>query len=296
MTLGLVVGNFIPRKSKEVFELVGSFTPPIYVLFFVLVGAKLDISHMTLPIIILLGIYLLGRSAGKFIGSNFGAHLAKAPATVRKYLPLCLFSQAGVAIGLSILASHYFSGELGNSIVIIITASTFVLEIIGPPLVKVAVVKAGEAGLNITEEDLIQTSNAKDIMEANFPFIVKNVSLGEIIKIFSESNNLYYPVVDSEKKLLGIITVDNIKNTFMETSLNHFLLADDLMEPVVKTASPETTVAEIIKLLKIYHLECIPVVLDDNRLIGLIERRRLDRVISTKMMELQRQADFLEGE
>ena len=170
------------------------------------------------------------------------------------------------------------------------------LEIIGPPLVKVAVVKAGEAGLNITEEDLIQTSNAKDIMEANFPFIVKNVSLGEIIKIFSESNNLYYPVVDSEKKLLGIITVDNIKNTFMETSLNHFLLADDLMEPVVKTASPETTVAEIIKLLKIYHLECIPVVLDDNRLIGLIERRRLDRVISTKMMELQRQADFLEGE
>jgi len=125
MTLGVVVVNFIPRKSKEVFKLVGEFTPPVYVLFFVLVGAKLNISHLTLPIVLLGCIYLIGRSLGKAIGANFGARISRAPKSVQKYLPLCLFSQAGVAIGLSILAGHYFPGEIGNSVIIIITARSY---------------------------------------------------------------------------------------------------------------------------------------------------------------------------
>ncbi|UCC96166.1 MAG: sodium:proton exchanger, partial [Candidatus Omnitrophota bacterium] len=81
-------------------------------------------------------IYLIARSAGKGIGANLGARISGAPKSVRKYLPLCLFSQAGVAIGLSILASHYFPGEIGNAIIVIITATAFILEIVGPPLIK----------------------------------------------------------------------------------------------------------------------------------------------------------------
>jgi len=295
MTLGVVIVNSLPRKSKEVFRLVQRFTPPIYVLFFVLVGAKLNINHMTSSIVLIAAIYLLGRSFGKAIGANFGARISGAPKSVQKYLPLCLFSQAGVAIGLSILASHYFPGDIGNIIVIVITTTTFIVQIIGPPLVKLAVTKAREVGLNITEEDLIAKSTARDFMDKVPPLIYKNTPLSEILNIFSESNNLYYPVVNNERKLLGIISVDSIRNIFTESSLSSFILADDLMEPVVAKVGPEATIAQTRELLNRYGLEYLPVVEEDDTVVGFIERRHLERSISTRLMEMQKQADSLDG-
>lgn len=294
MTLGVVITNLTPRKSKEMFKLVERFTPPIYVLFFVLVGAKLNISHMTLPIVLLGCIYLIGRSGGKAIGASLGARIANAPKSVQKYLPLCLFSQAGVAIGLSILASNYFPGEIGSTILIIITATTFILEIAGPTCVKTAVVKAGEVGLNITEEDLIHKTKAKDLMDKNPPLIYQNMPLAKILSIFSKSDNLYYPVVDANKKLLGVITIDNIKNIFMESDLSDLLFAIDVMEPSPASVTPESTISLVKESLDKYNLECLPVVTKNNIIVGFIERRVLNKLIATKIMELQREADSLE--
>jgi len=294
MTLGAIVVNFTHRKSKEIFKLVESFTPPIYILFFVLVGAKLNISHMTLPIALISCVYLIGRSGGKSIGANFGARISGAPESVQKYLPLCLFSQAGVAIGLSILASNYFPGRIGNTIIIIITATVFVLEIIGPTFVKIAVTKAGEVGLNITEEELMGKIKTGELMDKNPPLIYAGMTLDKILNIFHESSNLYYPVVDADKKLLGVITIDGIKNVFTETDVNELLLAIDVMEPVAASIAPESSISELKEILDKDNLEYLPVVINENKLVGFIERRMLDKIISTKFMKLQRQGDILE--
>lgn len=293
MTLGVIVVNYTPRKSKDVFKIVGGFATPIFVLFFVLVGAKLNVRHLTLPIMIIGGVYLIGRSGGKALGANIGARVSSAPKSVQKYLPFCLFSQAGVAIGLSILASHYFPGTIGNAIVIVVTATAFILEIIGPTFIKIAVTKAGEVGLNITEEDLISKTEAKDLMDVHPPLIYKNMHLPEILNIFSESDNLYYPVVDADKKLLGIITIDNIKNMLMETGLNDLLLAIDVMDPPVVTLPPESPATLVKETLDTYHLEYLPVATKDNIVVGFIERRMFDKWVSTRMLELQRQAASL---
>lgn len=293
MALGVMITNYSPRKSQEVFKLVGNFTPPIYVLFFVLFGAKLNLSHMSLFMAFLAGIYLIGRTAGKMLGANFGARISGAPTTVQKYLPMCLFSQAGVAIGLSILAGQRFPSEIGNSILVIITTTTFVVQIIGPPFTKWAVVKAGEVGLNITEEDLIRKSRAEDIMDKEVPLIYKNMSLSEILRIFSESTNLYYPVVDADRRLVGVITIDSIKDAFTASGYDGVLLAHDLMEPVRAVTTPETPMTEVVDLLKQYNLEYLPVVTHDKRVTGFIESRAIQRFISTKIIELQRQAESL---
>ena len=98
MSAGFFLVNFAPAKVRSIFNLVSTFTPPVYVLFFVLVGAKLNVWIITPFLGILAIVYVLGRTAGKAIGSAFGAWLTKAPKTVQKYLPFCLLSQAGVAI------------------------------------------------------------------------------------------------------------------------------------------------------------------------------------------------------
>lgn len=293
MTLGVMVVNLAPRKSKEAFSLVESFTPPIYVLFFVLVGAKLTFSHLTPSIFLLVFVYLFCGMFGKMIGASIGARLSKAPKTVIKYLPFSLFSQAGVAIGLSILAAQHFPGHIGNTLVVIITTTTFVTQIIGPPFTKFAAIKSGEAGLNITEEDIIKDSKAKDFMDKNPPIIYENMHLQDILQIFSENDSLYYPMVDKEKRLQGIITVEGIRQTFLETGMSGLILALDLMEPIVAKTESNAPMSDIITLMNRYNLECLPVADNENKLQGFIERKKLNKFISTKIIELQKQADSL---
>ena len=290
MTLGAVVTNFAPRKSQDVFKIVGRVTPPIYVLFFVLVGAKLNVNNMPVYMILLVVVFLIGRTGGKMTGAYLGAKLSNAPESVRRYLPLCLFSQAGVAIGLSILAGQRFAGEIGNTIVLIVTATTFVVQIIGPPFVKLAVQKAGEVGLNITEDDLIKTLKVADIMDRTVPAIPEDMPLHQILRTFSEHNNLYFPVVKQDKTLAGIITVDSIKNTLMYSELNQFLVAADLMETIPATAHPDTPMGNVKDLLKRYKLEYLPIVTEKNTLEGFLEARAIDHLISRKFLELQQKA------
>ncbi len=293
MAAGVFTTNFLPRKSKEVFESTNELMPILYILFFTFFGAKLNLEKLTLPIILIAIVYLIGRTLGKGLGANLGARISQAPKTVQKYLPWCLFSQAGVAIGLSILASQRFPGEIGDSIVVIITTTTFVVQIVGPLAMRIAITGAGEAGLNITEEDIIRESKAKDIMDTAIPLIYENMSLAQILKTFSETDNLYYPVVNKNKELLGVITVDHIKNSLMTTGLNSFLLAYDLMEPVVSKASYDLPMIEVEEILNRYNLEYLPVVSADNRVLGFLERRQISRKISTKLIELQKQAESL---
>jgi Kef-type K+ transport system membrane component KefB len=149
MALGVTLVNSAPNTSRAAFEVIKGITPPIYILFFVLVGARLQVD--LLPQMGLLGLlYVAGRTAGKFAGSWLGGTLSHAPEPVRKYLGFALFSQAGVAVGLALDVAQRFaqSGlaaqEMGAFVINVIGATTFLVQIIGPPFVKFAISRAGE--------------------------------------------------------------------------------------------------------------------------------------------------------
>lgn len=149
MVMGIVVGNLRPHRSRGYFLFIQKFSPPIFILFFILVGAQINIS--LLPKMGFLGILYIGcRCFGKVFGARFGAELSGAPRSVKKYLGFCLFSQAGVAIGLAMSAQLQLieiggsSAALGAELVGLIAATTFVFQILGPIMTKYALYKAGE--------------------------------------------------------------------------------------------------------------------------------------------------------
>jgi Kef-type K+ transport system membrane component KefB len=94
-------------------------------------------------------VYIICRILGMTGGSFLAAWVIKANKKVRNYLGLSILSQAGVAIGLALLASNYLSSlghpNLGTTIVTIVTATTVVFEIIGPILARFSITQAGEA-------------------------------------------------------------------------------------------------------------------------------------------------------
>ena len=149
MAVGLTLTNLHPDRNESNFEIVKEFVPPIYIIFFLFVGARLQLGLLSSMGI--LGIlYVLGRTIGKWGGAFLGATVSGAPQTVRKYLGFALFSQAGVAIGLALDIYQHFgefgpAGELlGHTVINVVAATTLLVQVIGPVSVKYAITKAGE--------------------------------------------------------------------------------------------------------------------------------------------------------
>ena len=141
MMIGAVMVKL--RQQREVLmEQCDRFTPPLFLLFFVLSGAELDLT--VLPQVGLIGVgYLVLRSIGKWGGTMLGAVCVHADENIRKYLGLTLLPQAGVAIGMAALVAAHFP-TLGQQVNTIVLAGVLVFELIGPVITKLALTRAGE--------------------------------------------------------------------------------------------------------------------------------------------------------
>ncbi len=141
MMIGATVSNVVYARDR-VLSVVDRFTPPIFVAFFTLSGADLQLSMLRKVGVLGIG-YIVFRVIGKVLGAYVGARIARTPEKVQKYLGFTLIPQAGVAIGLSLLAEEALPG-MGSELRNIILGSTVVYELLGPIIAKQALKKAGE--------------------------------------------------------------------------------------------------------------------------------------------------------
>jgi CBS domain-containing protein len=295
MVLGIILINILPRRSLRSFELIREFSPPVYVLFFVVIGARF-IFHLGTIIWLLAAIYVIGSIIGKTIGSKIGAVYSKAVPTVKKYLGFCLYQQGTIAIALMIMASTRFEGPIRETMVSVIIIGVFILQFIGPICVKIGTKKAGEVGMNITEEDLIKTYQISDVMDTRVPLISAGMCLGEVIQVVSQTSNFYYPVVDSDKRLIGAVTLDGIRNTFTTQELNDWLVALDIMEPIIVKQVPEVALSEAFDRAEKLDIEHVPIVSSDkdDTFVGILNCRSVHRALSAEVLERQRKADSMQ--
>ena len=145
MMLGTVFCN-ICDFSEELMDRVDRWTAPLFIIFFVISGAELELSVFADLLIVLVGIaYIVSRSAGKYFGANLSSKLAKCDEKIVKYLGITLLPQAGVALGMANMAMS--ATELGTEGVLIANITLFavlIYELVGPALTKMALLKAGD--------------------------------------------------------------------------------------------------------------------------------------------------------
>lgn len=299
MALGATLTNLAPRRSHRAFELVGGFATPIYVLFFVIVGARLDVRGAALWTWALAAVYVLGRSAGKMLGAWAGARLVRATASVRRYLGWCLFSQAGVAIGLSILAAERLAGlpaiggaALPDVVLAVITSTTFLVQIIGPPSVKWAVMRAGENGLDVTERDLAQILTAGQAADAAVVFREED-PLVDVLNRIADSEQFAFPVINAAGALTGFVTVEDFRKSFHAQPIARWLLACDLMRKAPDPAVADRPLAEAMNLMNDQGLDYLPVVDNpkDRRPVGMLHARAVQRRLANELLRRRQLAE-----
>ncbi|MBD3407177.1 MAG: hypothetical protein GF411_13745 [Candidatus Lokiarchaeota archaeon] len=156
IAFGVIVGNWVPEEKQEGTHLLEVIMAPIVMLFFVLAGAKTDLGiffgDIGLIVMVLTLLYIGGRTIGKVLGARAGATVTDSGSTVKQYLGICLLSQAGVALGLSVIIEREFAaigGDaaiFGTMILSVVAISTIILEIVGPIAAKWGLKQAGEIG------------------------------------------------------------------------------------------------------------------------------------------------------
>ena len=161
MMLGTVFCN-ICDFSEGLMDRLDRWTGPMFILFFVISGAELELSVFTNWAIVVIGVlYILFRSLGKYFGATISAKATKCDPNITKYLGITLLPQAGVALGMALKAKTL--GDLvplellatdpekykilltcGTVVSNITLFAVLVYELVGPLLTKIALQKAGE--------------------------------------------------------------------------------------------------------------------------------------------------------
>ena len=141
MMTGTVFCNVCPT-SEELMDRLDRWVSPINILFFVLSGAELDLTILTNPMVLLIGVvYIVARSAGKISGSYLSCRATSCSSAIQKYLGITLLPQAGVALGMAATAAELSDGHMVRNVVLF---SVLVYELVGPTLTKISLVAAGE--------------------------------------------------------------------------------------------------------------------------------------------------------
>ena len=130
--------------SEDMMAKVDRWTAPLYILFFVLSGAELNLSVFADPAVIGVGaVYIAARSAGKIFGADGASRLMKCEPNVCRYLGYTLLPQAGVALGMTVSVAEQLR-ESGAMIRSIVLFSVLIYELVGPLITKIALTRAGD--------------------------------------------------------------------------------------------------------------------------------------------------------
>lgn len=128
--------------SEELMARVDGWTAPLFVLFFVLSGAELNLQVLSNPVVLLIGVvYIIFRSIGKYLGAYGSCAMTGCSKSIQKHLGITLLPQAGVALGMALTAQQLADGTVVRNVILF---SVLVYELVGPALTKRSLVAAGE--------------------------------------------------------------------------------------------------------------------------------------------------------
>jgi len=144
MALGGIFSNFYSSAFK-IYDALERFTPPLFLIFFIVSGAGLNYSVIIKMGWLGLAVIIL-RTIGKIYGTELAGWIAKAPKTVSRYLGYAMLPQAGVAIGFALSVKKVLPQY--SFITSVVLANVVYSQILGPLLAKYAILKSGEGTIS----------------------------------------------------------------------------------------------------------------------------------------------------
>ncbi|MCF8146491.1 MAG: chloride channel protein [Deltaproteobacteria bacterium] len=119
--------------------------------------------------------------------------------------------------------------------------------------------------------------------------IPENMTLSDFRKIFSSSDQHYFPVVDKDNRMTGIFSINDIRGIIFDKEVGELVRMKDVANPDIIYATPSEDLNEVFKKCTIRNLHRVPVVRDDDHsvLIGMLDRREMIQFYNQKVEEIK---------
>jgi len=141
LVVGATIVNLASHHERPFHE-IEHIEWPFMILFFLLAGASLhvgELAHIGWAGLV----YIVMRAVGLIVGAFVGGGATGAEPRIRRWMGLAIMPQAGVALGMALVASNALPG-LNGTILPLVVGSTVVFELVGPILTRLALVRSGE--------------------------------------------------------------------------------------------------------------------------------------------------------
>ncbi|MBN2218505.1 MAG: cation:proton antiporter [Pirellulales bacterium] len=310
LTMGFVVAN-TTYHGRQMNAEMDRITALLSVLFFAIHGAALRLPALVEAGMIGMG-YVVLRISGKYLGIFFAPQRGFTDPVVRRWLGAMLTSQAGAAIALSGIADNRYgllNDPLGNQLKTIILGTVVVFEIVGPLLIRAAVIRSGEVplaqavphgGVDLADQARTvwnrllaalgrdpwrsrssDSLNVGDLMRKKVNVVNQSATFGQLIEIIEHSRDNTYPVVGGSGELIGVIRYRELSSVLFDPSLGTLVRAADVTTPPGAMLYDDEPVSRACSLLAHTQDDCIPVVNRDEprRFVGLVRRRDVLRLL-----------------
>ena len=156
MMLGTVFCN-VCDFSADMMDKTDKWTSPLYILFFVLSGAELELDVFSNLSVIVVGlVYIFARAFGKWMGASISSKCMKCSPSVQKWLGITLLPQAGVALGMSVTVAQTLGAD-GEMIRNIVLFGVLIYELIGPAMTRIALIHSGD--IQPKNEDVVSADD-----------------------------------------------------------------------------------------------------------------------------------------
>ncbi|MDD5561736.1 MAG: CBS domain-containing protein, partial [Candidatus Omnitrophica bacterium] len=120
------------------------------------------------------------------------------------------------------------------------------------------------------------------------PYVYENMPLKGVLDIFSQSNYHTYPVVDKNKKLKGVITIESIRKSFAYSEVGNLVIAHDIMEEAItRKISLDSSLLEAEEVIDKYNVDYLPIVNAESVLLGFMEKEAIDKFVSSRLIEAE---------
>ncbi len=306
LAMGIVTANTC-YYTRQILAELDRLTGMLCIVFFATSGVELDIG--ALKVAGLIGAaYIVLRCAGKYFGIFMVADRKHEQPVVRRWLGVTLVSQAGAAIALSAIASQR-DPELGHYLQTIILGTVPFFEIVGPVLIRQAVLRASEvplayavphAGADLLDQlgvvwnrivlafgyDPWHRHSGADltvqqIMRKNIHPLLDSFTFDEVVAFIEHSRDNTYPVVNASREVVGVIRYRELSQALVDHSLGPLVRAADLATPAGKVLYPDDPVERASKPFNTSKDDCLPVVTreEPHQLLGIVRRRDLLRLL-----------------
>ncbi len=313
----LAMGAMVANSSDQTRAILGELdqlTGLLCVVFFVAHGSELDLAKLGQAGVVGLA-YVVLRFAGKYFGTRWAARRVDEQPAVQVWLGATLTAQAGAAIALSAIAvaqTESLGGPLHQicrDVQIVILGTVVVFELVGPILIRQAVLRAGEVplahairppGSGLVEQGRIVWNRlliavgknpfqgrsshdltVRELMRKVPVSISQSATFDEVIAQIEHSRDHTFPVVGPGDELLGVIRYRELSTVLFEPALGSLVRAADVTTAARHVLRPDDSAQRAFGLFEKCKDDCLPVVTEDapRRLVGIVRRRDVLRLL-----------------